>query len=129
MKISPQEGNESSPFDMYPGIEQKSKKSLFMPENIFSGPKLYPLHFHDFQEKRKIHMFNFLDVSFQKQLQQPPGELILLKFCQNVPNRQKVKVTKFGTARFSLRKPKVFALQILQRYLTKEGRVRKFSTV
>ena len=27
---------------------------------------------------------------------------------------------------FSLRKPKVFALQILQRYLTKEGRVRKF---
>ena len=26
----------------------------------------------------------------------------------------------------SLRKPKVFALQILQRYLTKEGRVRKF---
>ena len=30
---------------------------------------------------------------------------------------------------FSLRKPKVFALQILQRYLTKEGRVRKFSTV
>ena len=29
----------------------------------------------------------------------------------------------------SLRKPKVFALQILQRYLTKEGRVRKFSTV
>ena len=26
----------------------------------------------------------------------------------------------------SLRKPKVFALQILQRYLTKQGRVRKF---
>ena len=26
----------------------------------------------------------------------------------------------------SLRKPKVFALQILQRHLTKEGRVRKF---
>ena len=26
----------------------------------------------------------------------------------------------------SLRKPKVFALQILQRYLTKEGRVQKF---
>ena len=26
----------------------------------------------------------------------------------------------------SLRKPKLFALQILQRYLTKEGRVRKF---
>ena len=27
---------------------------------------------------------------------------------------------------YSLRKPKVFALQILQRYLTKEGRIRKF---
>ena len=27
---------------------------------------------------------------------------------------------------YSLRKPKVFALQILRRYLTKEGRVRKF---
>ena len=31
--------------------------------------------------------------------------------------------------KISLRKPKVFALQILRRYLTKEGRVRKFSTV
>ena len=31
-----------------------------------------------------------------------------------------------GPGSFSLRKPKVFALQILQRYLTKEGRVRKF---
>ena len=29
----------------------------------------------------------------------------------------------------SLRKPKVFALQILQRYMTKEGRVRNFFTV
>ena len=29
-------------------------------------------------------------------------------------------------SRCSLRKPKVFALQILQRYLTKEGRVRSF---
>ena len=29
-------------------------------------------------------------------------------------------------ALYSLRKPKVFALQILQRYLTKEGHVRKF---
>ena len=28
--------------------------------------------------------------------------------------------------KFSLRKPKVFALQIWQRYLMKEGRVRKF---
>ena len=27
---------------------------------------------------------------------------------------------------YSLRKPKVFALQILQRYLTKQGRVGKF---
>ena len=29
----------------------------------------------------------------------------------------------------SLRKPKVFSLQILRRYLTKEGRVRKFSAI
>ena len=32
-----------------------------------------------------------------------------------------------ATIVFSLRKPKAFALQILQRYLTKEGRARKFS--
>ena len=32
-------------------------------------------------------------------------------------------------SKVSLRKPKVFALQILHHYLTKEGRVRKFSTV
>ena len=29
----------------------------------------------------------FRDFSFQKQLCQPPGESILLKFCQNVSNR------------------------------------------
>ena len=33
---------------------------------------------------------------------------------------------KRASAILSLRKPKVFALQILQRYPTKEGRVRKF---
>ena len=31
-----------------------------------------------------------------------------------------------GNEQYSLRKPKVFALQILQRYLTKQGHVRKF---
>ena len=74
-----------------------------MPENIFSGTKLYPsLHFHGFQAKTKEFMcLIFLDVSFQKQLQKLPGESILLKFCQNVSNRQNLKVTKFEGATYS----------------------------
>ena len=59
-----------------------------MPGNIFSGTKLYlSLHFHGFQAKQKFICSIFRDVSLQKELQQPPGELILLKFCQNVSNR------------------------------------------
>ena len=45
------------------------KKSLFMPEDIFPGTKLYPpLHFHGFQAKQKTR----IEITFQKQLQQPP---------------------------------------------------------
>ena len=37
-----------------PGIEQNSReKSLFMPENIFSGTSLYPLYFYGFEAKQK----------------------------------------------------------------------------
>ena len=57
-----------------------------MPENIFSGTNLYP-PLHGFQEKQKYLYVQIRDVSFQKQLQQPPSELILSKFCQNVSNR------------------------------------------
>ena len=42
-----------------PGIKQNSKKMPFIPDNIFFGPKLYPLHLPGFQAKQKIHMFNF----------------------------------------------------------------------
>ena len=50
------------------GIEQNSRKiSLFIPENIFSGPKLYsPMHLPSFQAKQKIHMFNFSRLSHLK---------------------------------------------------------------
>ena len=47
----------------------------------------------------------------------------------NVMISENNNLSKHGTVIKSLRKPKVFALQILQRYLTKEGRVRKFSTI
>ena len=40
--------------------------------------------------------------------------------------RRKRSTDPIWSVDVSLRKPKVFALQILQRYLTKEGRVRKF---
>ena len=74
-----------------------------MPENIFSGTKLYnPLHFRGSEVKQKIHMFNSSRRLISKTTAAtPPGELILLKFCQNVPNRQKPKVTKFGDAGLS----------------------------
>ena len=43
-----------------PEIEQNSKKSLFVLENIFSGTKLYPLCISMiFKQNKKIHMFNF----------------------------------------------------------------------
>ena len=51
-----QKGNESWQFDIYPlQLSKTRKKSLFVPENIFSGTKLYPpLHFHCFQAKQKF---------------------------------------------------------------------------
>ena len=43
-----------------PGIEQNSKKSLYMPENIFSGTILYPSAFPWFSSKtKKSYQFNF----------------------------------------------------------------------
>ena len=40
---SSQEGNESSQYDIYPLEASKTReKLLFMPENIFFGPKLCP---------------------------------------------------------------------------------------
>ena len=65
------------------------KKSLFMPENIFSGTKLYPsLHFHVFQAKQKNLYVEFFKTShFKNNWRNPPGESILLKFSQNVSNR------------------------------------------
>ena len=51
-----QAGNESSQFDTYPRESTNlRKKSLFVPENIFSSPKLYsPMQFPSFQSKQKI---------------------------------------------------------------------------
>ena len=55
MKISPKEGNDSSKI---------KKKHLFMLENIFSGPKLYPpLYFPGFQEKQKNSYVQFFETS------------------------------------------------------------------
>ena len=56
-----------------PGIEQNSKKSLSIPENIFPGTNLYPpsLHFRGFETKQKIVCSSIQDVSSQNQLQQP----------------------------------------------------------
>ena len=57
------EGNESSRFDIYPLESTKIRKNYFVPESIFSGPKLYsPMHFPGFQAKKKtkkIRMLNF----------------------------------------------------------------------
>ena len=46
---------------VYPLESNKTReKSLFMPENIFPGTNLYPpLHFHGFEAKQKICMFDF----------------------------------------------------------------------
>ena len=86
-----------------PGIERNSKTSLFMLENTFSGTKLYPLpplHFHGFQAKQKFHMFKFSRRLISKTTETTlPDKSISLKFCQNVFNRLKLKVTKFGGAR------------------------------
>ena len=67
---------------------------------------------------------------FQKQARIPTVHL-RAKFVAFLINRRytqmfesDLKLSNISDS--SLRKPKVFALQILQRYLTKEGRVRKF---
>ena len=64
-----------------------------MLENIFPGTNLYlPLHLDGFEAKQKIpysvRLFETFETS-QKQLHQPrpPGESILLEFCQNVSDR------------------------------------------
>ena len=74
----------------YPLESSKTQeKSLFMLENIFPGTKLYLLCISMVLKQNKHFVFSiFRDVSFQKQMQQPPpGESILLKFCQNISNR------------------------------------------
>ena len=48
-----------------------------MPENVFSGTKLYPSAFPWFSSKRKnSYVQLFRDFSFQKQLPQPHDESI-----------------------------------------------------
>ena len=56
-----QKGTSHRDLIFIPWNRAKLEKITFMPENIFSGTKLYPppLHFHGFQAKQKIHMFNF----------------------------------------------------------------------
>ena len=39
------------------------------------------------KQNKKIDMLNFSRRLISKQMQQTPGESILLKFCQNVSNR------------------------------------------
>ena len=71
-----------------PGFQQNSTKITFMLENTCSAQSYTPSAFPLFSSKNKNFIGSiFRDVSFQKQLQQPPGESILLKFCQNVCNR------------------------------------------
>ena len=65
------EGDKSLRFDIYPpGIDQNSKNSPFIPENIFSGPKLHSLmYFPGFQAKQKNSYVKFFETShFKKQL-------------------------------------------------------------
>ena len=55
-----------------PGNEQTREKSHFMPKNIFPGTNLYPLCI-SMALKQKYFVFSiFRDVSFKKQMQQPP---------------------------------------------------------
>ena len=60
-----------------------------MPENIFLGPKLYPvLHFPGFQVKENNSYVQIFQTSyFKDSCSNLPGELILLKFYQNMTNR------------------------------------------
>ena len=44
----------------YPWNRVKFEKITFLPENIFSGTKFYPLCIYMvFKQNKKIHMFNF----------------------------------------------------------------------
>ena len=57
-----------------PWNRAKVKKSLFMPESIFSGAKLYlPLHFHGFEAKQKNSYLQFFEMShFENSCSNPP---------------------------------------------------------
>ena len=68
-------------FDIYHlELTKIRKKSYFMLDNIFSGPKLYSsMYFSGFQANQRIHMFNFS----RNNCNNPPGESIFLKFCLN----------------------------------------------
>ena len=51
----------------------KLGKITFMPKNIFPGTNLYPLCISMALKQNKYFVFSiFRDVSFQKQMQQPP---------------------------------------------------------
>ena len=80
----------ASPPPNSPGIDQHSKKITFIPENVFLGPRLYPLmYLSGFQAKQNISYPQFLERShLQNNCSNPPGELIVLKFCKNVLYRQ-----------------------------------------
>ena len=80
------EGNESSRYDIYPLESSKIReKSVFMPENLFFIPKLYPPAFPWFSSETKSSYLKFLK-RFKNSYSNPPGELILLTFCQNATN-------------------------------------------
>ena len=56
-----------------PGNEQNSAKITFYAQNIFPGTNLYPLRISMALKQNKYFVFSiFRDVSFQKQMQQPP---------------------------------------------------------
>ena len=72
-----------------PGFKQNSRKITFYAwKHLFWHKVIPPSVFPLFSSKNKNFIGSiFRDVSFQKQLQQPPGKSILLKFCQSVSNR------------------------------------------
>ena len=60
------------------------------------------MYFHSFQAKQKIQMFHFLRrLIIQTTEATPLVNELSQKFYQNVPDRRKLKVTKFGYARIS----------------------------
>ena len=75
------------------GFKQNSTKITFYAwKHHFWHKVIPPSAFPLFSSKNKNFIASiFRDVSFQKQLQQPPGESILLKFCQSVSNRKNKK--------------------------------------